>query len=225
MIAYVKAITKSADACIDAIVLRKSNGDETILTWDESMVSRTDYGFEARYKGVYFDEVYANGKPEEVENATLSDVICYTDSLEDDSEVRIFSLEIIDESSVLQIMTREEKIKAILNISEEEMQAVGDCKDFYNATIEIISVLIEEEFMSIEEFEDYPNEDFTEFMEKYPCVTFHGYVRFNDELDVVIQGLGYRGDVPQKMGIDFVERFRHADEFDYESDCLYCFYE
>lgn len=62
MILYLNAKTKSKDVCLDCIHLVQSDGTEAILTWDESTIFRSDEGFSARYKGLYFNEEYANGE-------------------------------------------------------------------------------------------------------------------------------------------------------------------
>ena len=59
---YLSARTNVPDIVIDYIEVKFKNGVTTSLTWDESDISRTDTGFDARYKGVYFGEEYANGR-------------------------------------------------------------------------------------------------------------------------------------------------------------------
>lgn len=62
MILYLKACTDLKDLMIDYIEIKLVTGEIVSLNWDESDIERLDNGFNARYKGIYFDEEYANGK-------------------------------------------------------------------------------------------------------------------------------------------------------------------
>lgn len=61
MILYLTATTQTPDILIDYIELELANEAVVSLTWDESGINRSEEGFDARYKGVQFDEEYANG--------------------------------------------------------------------------------------------------------------------------------------------------------------------
>ena len=60
MILYLSASTDLEDLVIDYIEVKLVTGETVSLNWDESDIERLDTGFHARYKGVYFDEEYAN---------------------------------------------------------------------------------------------------------------------------------------------------------------------
>lgn len=62
MILYLSASTDLKDLVIDYIEIKLVTGETISLNWDESDIERLDNGFNARYKGVYFGEEYANGK-------------------------------------------------------------------------------------------------------------------------------------------------------------------
>ena len=62
MILYLDARTTVKDLIIDYIEVELANGETASLNWDESEIERTGNGFSARYKGVCFGEVYANGR-------------------------------------------------------------------------------------------------------------------------------------------------------------------
>jgi len=80
---YLTAETNIPDLMIDYIEVRLKDGSTTSLNWDESDISRSDTGFDARYKGVYFDEEYANGRINELEGCEITDVGLYTDTDKD----------------------------------------------------------------------------------------------------------------------------------------------
>ena len=62
MTLYLTASTDLEALVIDYIEARLVTGGTVSLNWDESEIGRSDSGFQARYKVVYFDEEYANGK-------------------------------------------------------------------------------------------------------------------------------------------------------------------
>ena len=62
MILYLSVSTDLEDLVIDYIEVKLATGATVSLNWDESDIERLDGGFRARYKGVYFNEEYANGK-------------------------------------------------------------------------------------------------------------------------------------------------------------------
>lgn len=59
---YLSVDTDIGDLEIDYIEVKLATGETVTVDWDESDIAREDNGFDARYKGVYFDEEYANGK-------------------------------------------------------------------------------------------------------------------------------------------------------------------
>lgn len=89
MVLYLKARANIEDILIDSIEVRLTSGREVLLTWDESDISRTSFGFLARYKGVYFDEDYANGQMEELNGMQVLDVTLSSES----NQYNLFFLE------------------------------------------------------------------------------------------------------------------------------------
>ena len=82
MILCLEAKTDFTDVVIDFIEVKLCSGDTVSLTWDESESGVTDGVFTARYKGVYFDEEYANGRISELRNMCIEHVEFYTESCE-----------------------------------------------------------------------------------------------------------------------------------------------
>lgn len=74
---YLTAKTNIPDVYVDYIEVRLRSGEDVSLNWDESDISRTDDGFEARYKGVYFGEEYANGRIGDLEGFEITDIELY----------------------------------------------------------------------------------------------------------------------------------------------------
>ena len=80
MTLYLSVITKCQDLLIEYIEMKGKPGDgkDSInISWDESEYARTDTGFEARFKGVYFDEEYANGRISELEGLEFAEIGVY----------------------------------------------------------------------------------------------------------------------------------------------------
>ena len=74
---YLTAATNILDVYIDFIEVRLNNGETVSLNWDESSIDRTDTGFEARYKGVHFNEEYANGQLPDLKDFEITDIGLY----------------------------------------------------------------------------------------------------------------------------------------------------
>lgn len=83
MILEVEVLTNTDDVVIDYIELTTPEGIITV-DWDTSEISRSDTGFVASYKGVYFNSKYANGEISRLRDASISDVQIYTESDEFD---------------------------------------------------------------------------------------------------------------------------------------------
>lgn len=79
MILYVNAKTSVKDLLIESIEVKLSDGRNVLLTWDESDISRDEESFSARYKGVYIDDSYANGKINELKDMKIIEVTLDTD--------------------------------------------------------------------------------------------------------------------------------------------------
>lgn len=80
MVLYLSASTDLADLVIDYIEVRLATGEIVSLNWDESDIERLDNGFNARYKGVYFDEEYANGKLDSLRKMQIDKIGIYAES-------------------------------------------------------------------------------------------------------------------------------------------------
>lgn len=80
MILYLSARTTVKDLMIDYIEVELASGETVSLNWDESEIGRTDNDFSARYKGVYFGEVYANGRLEQLQDMKITDIGLYSES-------------------------------------------------------------------------------------------------------------------------------------------------
>ena len=80
MILYLEGKTKIPDLAIDFIEVVLTNGKIVSLTWDESDVKNEEGEYTTRYKGVYFDEEYANGKLDELCDLSISYISVYSES-------------------------------------------------------------------------------------------------------------------------------------------------
>lgn len=81
MILYLQATTNVQDLVIDYIEVKLKSGKTASLNWDESGINRSETGFDARYKGVYFDEEYANGKISELDGMKIDTVKLYSEQI------------------------------------------------------------------------------------------------------------------------------------------------
>ena len=79
MILYLGASTAYPDLMIDFIEVRLKSGILVSLNWDYSEIMRTEKGFDAIYKGVYFDEEYAAGKLQELKDVEITYVQIYSE--------------------------------------------------------------------------------------------------------------------------------------------------
>ena len=124
MILYLTAKTSAKDILLDSIELRTKDNETLFLEWDESDITRTDTGFDARYKGVYFNDEYANGLGEKLRDAVISDITWdIPDEKESESEPVIICMEFDDSGHIYQIdpMSRS-------NITQEKEKAYGETK-------------------------------------------------------------------------------------------------
>lgn len=83
MILYLDAKTSDNKLYIDFIEVKLTTGETVSLNWDESWISRSQSGFSAKYKGVYFGEEYANGKIDELKDMEIVHVELYSHSEEE----------------------------------------------------------------------------------------------------------------------------------------------
>ena len=79
---YLTAKTAMKDLVIDYIEVNLKDGKTISLTWDESEFGIEDGLFTARYKGVYFDEVYGNGLINELRDMQIAGIGVYSENNE-----------------------------------------------------------------------------------------------------------------------------------------------
>ena len=80
MILCVRARTDIPDLIIDFIEVKIRSGKTVSLTWDESDAGVEGGILDGRYKGVYLDEEYANGRLEELYGMQVEYVELYSES-------------------------------------------------------------------------------------------------------------------------------------------------
>lgn len=80
MTLYLTASTPVRKVFIDFIEVLLCDGRVVSLNWDESGIDWTEDGFSARYKGICFDEEYANGKMEQLQGLKVTAVGLYSES-------------------------------------------------------------------------------------------------------------------------------------------------
>lgn len=95
MVLYLDATTSACDLMIDFIEVRLKTGETVSLNWDYSGIERSATGFGAKYSGVYFDEEYANGQLEELQDLAISAVQLYSESVMQ-ADFAITSMEFVD---------------------------------------------------------------------------------------------------------------------------------
>jgi hypothetical protein len=71
------------------------------------------------------------------------------------------------------------------------------------------------------------NEEMMEFVKKHPNFWFHGYLvtEKRDDTRISFEGIGCGDNYSDKDFKDFIEMFRHADEFVVERDKLWAWYD
>lgn len=80
MILYLSVNTGIEDLGIDYMEIKLGTGETVLIDWDESDISRLENGFYARYKGVYFDGEYANGKLSSLRGMQIDYINFWTES-------------------------------------------------------------------------------------------------------------------------------------------------
>ena len=111
MILYLNAKTNISDVYVDFIEVKLNNGKVVSLNWDESDIDRKDGKFEARYKGVYFDEDYANGKLDLLNGMTIEHVELYYEGEYENPYFFIEDMEFEDNEEVLDFDVNNEFLK------------------------------------------------------------------------------------------------------------------
>lgn len=82
MILCLKAKTDIPEMVIDFIEVKLQSGQTVSLTWDESESGVVDGIFTGRYKGVYFDEDYSNGRIQELKELQIQHIEIYSEFAE-----------------------------------------------------------------------------------------------------------------------------------------------
>ena len=77
---YLTAKTEMTDLVIDYIEVKLKTGKTVTLTWDESEFGIDDGVFTGRYKGVYYDEVHANGLIDLLRDMQIEEIGVYSDN-------------------------------------------------------------------------------------------------------------------------------------------------
>ena len=86
MTLILQGTTKTKDLIIDYIEVQLSSGKTVSLNWDESGIDRTPEGFDAKYKGIYLNGEYANGRLDELRGMQVVDLGLYSESEFTDGE-------------------------------------------------------------------------------------------------------------------------------------------
>lgn len=95
MVLYLKAESDIPDLMIDFIEVKLQSGKVISLTWDESEFDRKDGYLDARYKGVYFDDEYGNGRLPELKGMKIQHIELYSEC-EDVSSFKLRELSFLD---------------------------------------------------------------------------------------------------------------------------------
>ena len=80
MTLILQGTTKTKDLIIDYIEVQLSSGKTVSLNWDESGIDRTPEGFDAKYKGIYLNGEYANGRLDELRGMQVVDLGLYSET-------------------------------------------------------------------------------------------------------------------------------------------------
>lgn len=78
MLLEIQATADIDDVVIESIEMNTPEGI-ILVAWDSSEILRTNSGFEALYRGVYFNGEYANGQINRLIHADLSSVQLYSE--------------------------------------------------------------------------------------------------------------------------------------------------
>lgn len=126
MILYLKAESDIPDLMIDFIEVKLKSGKIISLTWDESEFDREDGQFEARYKGVYFNDEYGNGRLPELKDMEVQHIELYSEC-EDVSSFKLRELSFHD---------GEESLVFSYPECQTERSSDGEATETTNSTIE-----------------------------------------------------------------------------------------
>lgn len=93
---YLSTDTDIEDVEIDYIEVKLATDETVTVDWYEGDIAWEDNGFNALYKGVYFDEEYANGKLSSFHGMQIEYINLYTES-DSDSDIVITDMTFEDE--------------------------------------------------------------------------------------------------------------------------------
>lgn len=152
---YVEVKTNVKDLVIDFIDVILNNGRRVSLNWDESEITRTEEGFEAKYIGVYFGEEYANGCIDQLDMMGIADIGVYTED-ESDDPIQLT----IEEMQFVDAMTNgtEKTLSIDRPFSSENLDT---SKEFYQKAEDFVKKWLEKYPQYIDmlrEFEDVEDE-------------------------------------------------------------------
>lgn len=147
MILYLDVKTNIKDVFVDFIEVKLNNGKVVSLSWDESYIDRDDNGFSTKYKGVYFDDEYANGKLDLLKGATIEHVELYYERDYENPYFVINSMEFEDNERLLNMEVNYSVIAEEKNNVEKAIEFCRELIEKYDANEEIddldISYIIE----------------------------------------------------------------------------------
>lgn len=121
MVLYLKAESDIPDLMIDFIEVKLQSGQIISLTWDESEFDREDGQFEARYKGVYFDDEYGNGRLSELKGMKIQHIELYSEC-EDVSSLSCGNFPFMTGRRVLRSLIRSVRQKGAAMAKQQKQQ-------------------------------------------------------------------------------------------------------
>jgi hypothetical protein len=127
MVLYLKAESDIPDLMIDFIEVKLQSGKVISLTWDESEFDRKDGYLDARYKGVYFDDEYGNGRLPELKGMKIQHIELYSEC-EDVSSFKLRELSFHDGEESLVF-----SYPGVL--PERSSDALGECTNQIQKTV------------------------------------------------------------------------------------------
>jgi hypothetical protein len=137
MILYLDVKTNIKDVFVDFIEVKLNNGKVVSLSWDESYIDRDDNGFSTKYKGVYFDDEYANGKLDLLKGAAIEHVELYYEKDYENPYFVINSMEFEDNERLLNMEVNYSVIAEEKNNVEKAIEFCRELIEKYDANEEI----------------------------------------------------------------------------------------
>lgn len=96
MTLFLDAKTPLWDIFIDYIEVILASGEQISLNWDYSGIDRTEDGFSAKYSGVYFGEVNARGRIDELKKISIVEIGYYTEITDTPATIEIEGMYFVD---------------------------------------------------------------------------------------------------------------------------------